>query len=41
METDHHIHFSDTEIIASEMIQEHFTFNSLNGNTGSLMLKLW
>ena len=49
----HDINFSDTEIIATDSskyrlqvketlkIQEHFAFKSLNGNTGSLLLKLW
>ena len=53
METDHDINFSDTEIIATDStkyrlqvketlkIQEDFAFKSLNGNTGSLSLKLW
>ena len=53
METDHDINFSDTEITATGStkyrlqvketlkIQEHFAFKSLNGNTGSLLLKLW
>ena len=53
METDHDINLSDTEIIATDStkyrlqvketlkIQEHFAFKSLNGNTGSLLLKLW
>ena len=38
MKTDHNINFTDTEIIASDST-EHFAFKSLNGNTGSLLLK--
>ena len=53
VETGHEINYPSPDILAKDSnlfrlqiketlkIQENFAFRSLNGNTGSLMLKLW